>query len=268
VSEDSMTEISIGTASEDDWDAIYPAMSLAFNEDGDEQSARAERGVFEPARVLVARRRGEVVGTAGILTRELAVPGATVPTAHVTMVTVAATARRQGVLTRFMKQQFADMRTAGEPIAALWASEGRIYQRFGYGLAARRLSLSIDTREVRLNEPAAGPGLRPAAASELPKVLADIYGQVYPQRPGWSERHDNSWEYKLSDPPGRRNGATRLQITLSTGTRCGGSSPTGTVTGRAARFGCMRSSRSTTLRTGRCGVFCSPSTSRARRRRG
>jgi len=210
-------DVTIGIASETDWDAIYSTMSLAFNEDGDEQSSKAERKAFEPERVLVARRRGEIVGTAGILTRRMAVPGTTVPTGHVTMVSVASTARRQGVLTRFMKQQFADMQTAGEPIAALWASEARIYQRFGYGLAARRLSMSIDTREVRMNEPAGEPNLRPAVASELPKVLADIYEQVYPQRPGWSERHNGTWDYKLADPPGRRGGATRLQITLHEG---------------------------------------------------
>jgi predicted acetyltransferase len=211
-------DITIDIASEGDWDAIYSAMSLAFNEDGDEQSSQAERHVFEPERVLVARRRGDIVGTAGILTRRMAVPGATVPTAHVTMVAVAPTARRRGVLTRFMTQQFADMQAAGEPIAALWASEARIYQRFGYGLAARRISMTIDTLEVRMKEPTADPGsLRQAASSEVPKLLADLYGQVYPQRPGWSERHDGTWEYRLADPPGRRNGATQQQITLHEG---------------------------------------------------
>lgn len=211
-------DITIDIASENDWDALYPMMSLAFNEDGDEESARSERAVFEPERTLVARRGEEIVGCAGIYTRRMAVPGTTVPTAHVTMVSVAATARRQGVLTRFMQRQFDDMRAAGEPIAALWASEGRIYQRFGYGLGARRLSMNIDTREVRLTGPTAVEGiLRPASPDEIPKVLADVYGQAYPRRPGWSERHERTWEYRLADSRERRNGATQLQITLHEG---------------------------------------------------
>ena len=43
------------------------------------------------------------------------------------------THRRRGVLPRMMTHQLADIRCRGEPIAVLWASEGRIYQRFGYG---------------------------------------------------------------------------------------------------------------------------------------
>ena len=125
-------DISIEVPAHDDWDAFFRANTAAFNADGDEDTSAAERVLFEPERCLVARRDGEIVGTAGIASRRMCVPGGVVAAGHVTLVSVAPTARRRGVLTRFMRQQFADMRAAGEPIAALWASEGRIYQRFGY----------------------------------------------------------------------------------------------------------------------------------------
>ena len=35
-----------------------------------------------------------------------------------------------------MRAQLDDVHARGEPIAALWASEGGIYGRFGYGLAS------------------------------------------------------------------------------------------------------------------------------------
>ena len=49
-----------------DWDAIYRVASHAFHEDAGEASSAAEAAIFEPDAVLVARRDGEIVGTAGI----------------------------------------------------------------------------------------------------------------------------------------------------------------------------------------------------------
>src|SRR5207247_2389626 len=96
-----------------------------------------DRLVFEPERNHFVEYEGEVVGNAGAFTRELTVPGALVPAAHVTMVGVRQTHRRRGLLTRLMRFQLREVREVHrEPVAVLWASEGRIYQRFGYGLAA------------------------------------------------------------------------------------------------------------------------------------
>jgi predicted acetyltransferase len=211
-------DIVIDSAVADDWEAIYKASSAAFNEDGDEAWSAVERTVFEPERTLVARRDGELVGTAGIYTRRLSVPGATVPAAHVTLISVAATARRQGVLTRFMRRQFADIQAAGEPIAVLWASEGRIYQRFGYGLAARKLSLSVDTRETRLMIPAARGRLREGTPADLRDVLVKVYDQAYAQRPGWSERAPRHWDYRLADPEFIRRGGSARRAVIHEGT--------------------------------------------------
>jgi predicted acetyltransferase len=206
-------DISISVAREADWDAFFATMSVAFNEEGgDPEFVVAERFAFEPHRCLVAWRDGELVGTAGIATRTLSVPGAVLPAAHVTYVAVAATARRQGVLTRFMHQQFTDARAAGESIAVLWASEGRIYQRFGYGQAVRSLRLEADSGEVRLPIGAKGTGrLREGHPTDIRQTLVTIYEQVYPSRPGWSGRADRHWDYRLADPPSWRRGSTRLR---------------------------------------------------------
>ena len=70
-------------------------------------------------------------------------PGGIVPAAHVTMVGVSALHRRRGLLTTMISRLHAEGLDRNEPVAVLWASEGRIYQRFGYGLAAmQRLARS------------------------------------------------------------------------------------------------------------------------------
>jgi predicted acetyltransferase len=211
-------DITIDVPTVDDWDAIYQTISTAFNEDGDQDASAAERMTFEPERFLVARREGQVVGTAGIYTRRMAVPGALVPTAHVTAVSVAPTARRQGVLSRFMRQQFEDIRAAAEPIAALWATEGRIYQRFGYGLAARRLSLNAEIREVTFAVAAPDAGrLREGTPADLRDTIAKLYDEVYPQRPGWSERAPQHLDSRITDLERYRRGATSLRAVIHEG---------------------------------------------------
>ena len=81
-------------------------------------------------------------------------PGATVPAAGVTIVTVHPTHRRRGILSTMMDRQLADLHERGEPIAVLRASEAAIYGRFGYAAGHPRA------------RPRAGTG--PAAAPAVP----------------------------------------------------------------------------------------------------
>jgi predicted acetyltransferase len=209
-------DITIAVPTADEWDAIYRTISTAFNEEPDEAVAAIERLVFEPERSLVARRGGEIVGTAGIYTRGLSVPGAAVPAAHVTLVAVDPMARRQGILTRFMQRQFADIRAAGESVAVLWASEGRIYQRFGYGLAVRRLSLEADTSEVTVTAPVSGR-LRLATPAEFRDDMVKVYDEAYANHNGWSERTARHWDFRLADPDAWRRGASALRAVVHDG---------------------------------------------------
>ncbi|GAA1830802.1 GNAT family N-acetyltransferase [Luedemannella flava] len=211
-----MPDFDISTAKPDDWSTLVRMLSLSFLEEVDDEIAAAEGHTFEPDRTLLARRGGELIGSAGVFTRRLAVPGATVACGHVTQVGVAAHARRQGVLTALKRTQLADIRAAGEPVAALWASEGRIYQRFGYGLAARRLSLEIDAREVVITVPAdPAVTVRGAVPAEVRDTLARVFDAAWPDRPGWSQRHETTWSYRLADPSARRDGASPLRAVLA-----------------------------------------------------
>jgi predicted acetyltransferase len=209
-----VTDYSIEPATADDWDALYQVLETAFHDEHSDEAKEAERIVVEFDRTLLARRDGEVVGSAGILSRRLAVPGATVPAAHVTLVSVAPTARRQGVLRGFMSRQFDDARAAGEPIAVLWASEGRIYQRFGYGLAASALSLTIETNEVRLTVAPPAGRLRESTPAALRGQMVKLYDEAYASRPGWSERAERHWDFRLSDLKEWRRGATELRAVI------------------------------------------------------
>ena len=90
------------------------------------------------SRYRIAVDDGEVVGVIGSYALDVTVPGgATVPMGAVTWVGVAATHRRQGLLRRLIAACHADIDDRGEPVAMLFASEGGIYGRFGYGVATQ-----------------------------------------------------------------------------------------------------------------------------------
>ncbi|MGR6321620.1 GNAT family N-acetyltransferase [Micromonospora soli] len=209
-----MTDVTVPRA--EDFDEIFALLSLAFHGEPDPELRAVERGVFEPERALLVRDGGTAVAHAAAFTRELQVPGASVPAAHVTMVSVAPTHRRRGLLTTLMSRQLREIRDAGrEPVAVLWASEGRIYPRFGYGLAAQRYTLQCDTAGLRLPEPASAAGRlrldRPAAHRA---ELARLYDRVRADRPGWSSRDERWWAYLLADLKSLREGATERRVLL------------------------------------------------------
>lgn len=209
-----MTEIR--TPTELDWPALAKAMSEGFADDYHEESANSHAKVFEAERSLIGLDGDQIVSTAGIFTRDLTVPGAIVPAAHVTMVSVAPTHRRQGLLTRMMRQQFADVRAGStEPVAVLWASEGAIYQRFGYGLASLRMGFTVDLTQVRLKQPPTPGQLRNVPMADAVPVLSGVYERVRAARPGFSSRPGRWWEYRLDDDEKRRDGASALRCTVS-----------------------------------------------------
>jgi predicted N-acetyltransferase YhbS len=65
-------------------------------------------------------------------------------------VSVSATHRRQGILTALIGACHADIDERGEPVSMLFASEGGIYERFGYGIATHIRAMSIDRQAARL----------------------------------------------------------------------------------------------------------------------
>lgn len=204
-------------ATEADWDGLADLLSLAFNDDWDDTVRAVERIVFEPDRALVVDRGDRIVGTAGIFTRDLTVPGAVLPSAHVTMVGVAPDHRRRGLLSTMMARLLTQAGQAGEPVAHLWASEGAIYQRYGYGMAAQRAAIDAP-REVQLRQPPPAGAVRQVPLDAgTPPELPPVYERVRAGRPGWSSRDARWWRRILADPKTLRHGATALRATVHDG---------------------------------------------------
>ncbi|MEV7089619.1 GNAT family N-acetyltransferase [Streptomyces sp. NPDC093085] len=142
----------------------------------------------------------ECVGTAGAYSFRLSVPGgAQVPTAGVTRVSVAPTHRRRGVLTAMMRRQLDDIRSWGEPLAVLTASEPPIYGRFGYAAASQAISAEIDTSLVRIERPggSGADGIRFRRVTPDDPAVREaceaLYAADVARRPGMPARRPG-WE--------------------------------------------------------------------------
>jgi predicted acetyltransferase len=196
-------------------DATMTAFHRVVTDADRERFARID----EPERSLAWFDDGRIVATTAAFTRTLTVPGgAAVDCAAVTAVAVLPTHRRRGLLTEMMRRQLADVHARGEPVAALWASEGAIYGRFGYGMATTRAHLVARRPQARLaTRPTQGEPLRAGPAGEHVDAMRDVYERVRPHRPGLLDRSGPWWQDRLHDPEGDRNGAQPLRAVVADG---------------------------------------------------
>lgn len=163
-------------------------------------------------RMHVALDGGEIVGGAGAFEFELTVPGGPVRAAGPTVVGVLPSHRRRGVLRDLMRAQLDDVHARGEPIAVLWASEGGIYGRFGYGLASVCGDMEIPKGHSRFIAPAEWPGTtRLVSEEEAAGLFAQVYDRVAPVTPGMFARTPEWWtKRRLADSEWRRAGGGEL----------------------------------------------------------
>jgi predicted acetyltransferase len=73
------------------------------------------------------------------------------------------------------------------------------------------------TNEVRLTLPPARGRLREARPAGLRDRLVKLYDEVYPGRPGWSERAQRHWDHRLADVKEWRSGGTELRAVVHEG---------------------------------------------------
>ena len=185
--------------------------------------ARGQRQ-FEAERSLAAFDHAlpadeAIVGTTGVYSLQLSVPGAVLPVAGVSAVSVLPSHRRRGVLRSLMVRQLTDIAARGdEPAAALWASETPIYGRYGYGRAAASCYFRFERGDGALDAAApADPGLRLRLAEPqaVEAELARVYEAVRPAQPGFFARSADWWARLLWDDPADRHGLSPLRVLLA-----------------------------------------------------
>jgi predicted acetyltransferase len=201
-----------------DVQALHRVNEIAFHESQDPAERELTERLLEVERLLGAFDGTQAVGVAGTFSLTMTIPGAVVPVAGVTAVSVLPTHRRRGILRDLMRTQLTSYHEEQrEAVAALFASEPGIYGRFGYGAASRSVNVAIPRTH--------GAFVRSLRAEDLQLVLAEpsdatkdlrvIYEAQLRARTGQLARDDRRWDEVLLDPKGNRGGATPLRAIVA-----------------------------------------------------
>ncbi|WP_437577847.1 GNAT family N-acetyltransferase [Sorangium sp. So ce887] len=154
-----------------------------------------------------------LVGAAGSFSLTMTTPGGTVPVAGLTMVGVTSTHRRRGILTSLIRRHLDDARAEGRPISSLWATEGAIYGRFGYGLASQACSISIERERTAFRHETGAQGrARLLGEAEALEAFAPVWERARAFAPGMLARSEVWWQVRrLADDDFARQGGGPVQ---------------------------------------------------------
>jgi predicted acetyltransferase len=116
----------------------------------------------------------------------------------VSSVGVLPTHRRRGVLRTMMEAGLADARDRGCALSILIASEGEIYERYGFGVATEHCMWTLDKRMIRWREDyMAGFDFDLCFDADLKDVAPAVYEQARLGMPGAMERDELTWQQYL-----------------------------------------------------------------------
>ena len=207
---DTSNAVAIRSATDADWPAISLLDATSFGRFGHPESLDAWRTLMPGDSTVLACDGDDLVGMAHYLDLRLTVPGgAVLPMAGITIVGVAPTHSRRGILRAMYTELHNRIAAARYPIAGLTASEGGIYGRFGYGPATIEQELTVDRRFARFRDDAPDPGgVRMVKPAERRDDLQDIYERWRLRTPGGLVRPKALWDELLIDRESVRRGGT------------------------------------------------------------
>jgi predicted acetyltransferase len=208
----SLDPLVLRNPTEADWEQTALLHAVSFGTWNHLESFGMFRSLVADDGAVVVCDNDAVVGVAAYFDMQLTVTGgAVLPMAGLSMVGVAPTHRRRGLLRAMYTELHQRIADAGYPLAGLTASEGGIYGRFGYGAATMELELTIDRRFARFHSDAPDPGgvqlVRPA---ERGAELAAIYDRWRQRTPGGLVRPQALWDDYLADREDDRDDGTAL----------------------------------------------------------
>lgn len=180
-----------------------------------------QMAVLEDDRTLLAWDAGQVVGASSAYSLDMSVPGGSVPVAGVTWVGVRPTHRRRGVMRSMLDRLHRQAVERGEPVAALWAAQSPIYQRFGYGVATRLMRTVIPREAGRLYRAPVDDTLQLTMLSPVDDrpLTQPVYDVMAARRPGFPTI-DERWHRRLvDDPADQRGGASPLTTVVASDDR-------------------------------------------------
>jgi predicted acetyltransferase len=191
-------------------DAEFPdwmrALATGFlrSPDVSKEEIELRRAGSDLERTQGAFDEGRCVGTYRSFAQRLTVPGgASVPADAISNVTVSASHRRRGLLSRMMARDLAEAKDRGDVVATLIAAEYPIYGRYGFGPAAWTTEWQIDVPRAGLDPRWSGPQdggrIDLIDAREVRLLGPDLHERLRAVQPGVVNRDKRWWQLSTGE---------------------------------------------------------------------
>lgn len=106
--------------------------------------------------------------------------------------------RRRGIVRQLMTRALADMRERSQPVAALWASQAAIYQRYGFAMTTVMRRYRIDTVDIAFFDGDFGTcNVERTNLAEGYDVLKKIYIEFVAERFCYLHRASPMWQLQI-----------------------------------------------------------------------
>lgn len=214
----------VRTVTIDNADAYLELDQWAFAFDHTELDVEPVKQMIPWGRAFGAYLGNDLAGIYACFTFDMTVPGGaqgglSTACGGLTWVAVHPQYRRRGVLTTMMRHHLQEVRDRGESVSALFAAEPAIYGRFGYGLAAKALTFTLN-RGVALREVPGSESVRvrfeKADMAKHSALVERCRDGVRATRPGEMSRPGEGLQREaFADQRPWRRGAETLRIAIA-----------------------------------------------------
>ncbi|MEU0527368.1 GNAT family N-acetyltransferase [Streptomyces niveus] len=193
--------IDVRVITESDFPAWLRALNTGFlrSPSVSEENVADRRSYMDTRRMRGAFDEGRCVATYRTFPQELtAVGGARLPSSAISNVTVSATHRRRGLLSRMITEDLAEAKERGDVVSTLIAAEYPIYGRYGFGPAAWITDWSIDVPRAGLDprasgQPDDGGRVDLVDGSDVKKLGPELHERLRSLRHGVISRNERWW---------------------------------------------------------------------------
>ena len=145
-----MSGIEIRPATQAEMDQLGELTSYVYGGAFGDGPANTAATSNRPEWTLCAFDGARMVASYGAIPFTMRANGKAMPVAGVSIVGTLPEYRRPGLLRQITERSFEQMRDNGQTVAALWASQAAIYQRYGYSLCSVQRRYELDTVDANL----------------------------------------------------------------------------------------------------------------------
>jgi predicted acetyltransferase len=178
------------------------AMEAGFLMAVPDEAIAYRRAFFTPGRSLGAYAGDTCVATLRSFDMEVTAPGGTAVSAEgITNVAVVPAQRRRGLLTTMMRRALDEAVVRGHSLAALIASEYRIYGRFGFGPATTTAAYDIDVRRAGGVHVVGGADgtFEALSPQEVRRHGSELHERFRRVQPGAINRSEQAWRLRTGE---------------------------------------------------------------------